>query len=122
MPSSAGFTAHIFCEGRELEEYATVDEGPKKTGCWIASEEGKVSVYYDLPFFPDCPKTFNCNLAWEIDKGGLWSLIILCDGVRLGAVSKANEFKNTTLTFKYAFDGMNYRPLRFSKVEIIGNL
>lgn len=37
-----GYTAHIRCEGKELQAYDIQNEDAKTVTCWVASEEGKV--------------------------------------------------------------------------------
>ncbi|KAI0672342.1 hypothetical protein C8Q78DRAFT_1026488 [Trametes maxima] len=36
-----GYTAHLTCDGAELEVYNVKNEGPQIISCWVASEEGK---------------------------------------------------------------------------------
>src|SRR4051812_9248221 len=47
MPTSAGLTIKILCDGKALEEYPREDEQstPRTSSCWIASQEGKVRVF-----------------------------------------------------------------------------
>ncbi|RPD66136.1 hypothetical protein L226DRAFT_189703 [Lentinus tigrinus ALCF2SS1-7] len=40
------YTAHITCDGRELEAYGTKEEGDRTVTCWIASEAGKEFVVH----------------------------------------------------------------------------
>lgn len=48
MPSLDGFSVHVLCDGVPLEEYSTTveDTGPLSAGCWITSEQNKVSLLY----------------------------------------------------------------------------
>ncbi|KAI9056383.1 hypothetical protein FKP32DRAFT_1607917 [Trametes sanguinea] len=43
-----GVTAHISCDGKELEAYEVTKEGDKTVTCWIASEEGKVRSFLNM--------------------------------------------------------------------------
>ncbi|KAI0643771.1 hypothetical protein C8Q79DRAFT_153488 [Trametes meyenii] len=36
-----GYTAHIDCDGAELEAYGVEKQNPHTISCWVASEEGK---------------------------------------------------------------------------------
>ncbi|KAI0643770.1 hypothetical protein C8Q79DRAFT_153370 [Trametes meyenii] len=36
-----GYTAHIICDGAELDVYGVKNEDPRTISCWVASEEGK---------------------------------------------------------------------------------
>ena len=39
-----GYSAHIRCDGEELEMYSVRRKGTRTALCWIASEEGKVRL------------------------------------------------------------------------------
>lgn len=40
-----GYSAHICCDGKELETYDVRVEDEKTISCWIPSEEGKVRAF-----------------------------------------------------------------------------
>ena len=44
-----GYTAHISSDKKELEAYGIQHEDDKTVSCWIASEEGKVTLH-SLPY------------------------------------------------------------------------
>ncbi|EJF65858.1 hypothetical protein DICSQDRAFT_151905 [Dichomitus squalens LYAD-421 SS1] len=51
MPLSVkGYTAHICCDGKELEQYDVQQEDERTVTCWIPSEAGKAfSVHWGDP-------------------------------------------------------------------------
>lgn len=67
------FSAAIKVDGKELECYAVLDDkSGKSVSCWIASEEGKVTVAFSSSFYP------SLTLLTRFLLGGV-HLEFLCD-------------------------------------------
>ncbi|KIM21852.1 hypothetical protein M408DRAFT_29232 [Serendipita vermifera MAFF 305830] len=74
MPTLKGITARIMCDGKPLEEYATITnpESPSSVGCWVASQTDKV---------------FELSFLFEPHKEWGWSCELDCDGEDMGGIT-----------------------------------
>ena len=118
-----GFSAHICCDGKELEQYDVQQEDERTVTCWVPSESGKVlapicpSLAVHIPS-RSCPKSFSVHWKEDSPAGPKpVQVLTLVDGRcicryggNIGAVSGLVDRPGQT------------RPLLFSPLKLTGTL